>query len=67
MCARASLSQDGFHQRSQWVGRLSISPPLTYKKLSSQEGFLDCGKEKYVVSYLLSGHPPLSVVLLFLS
>ena len=67
VCTNMSLSQDGFYQRSQWVGRLSISSLLTYKKLSSQEGFLDCGKEKYMVSYLLSGQPPLLVVLLFLS
>ena len=51
-----SLSQDGFHRRGLWV--VDITPLLTPKELSSREGFLDFGNEKYVVSYLLSGQGP---------
>ena len=60
MCARTSLSQDGFHRRGLWVVGITyygVAPPpfLTSKELPSREGLLDFKNEKYVVSYLLSG------------
>ena len=48
------------------MGRLSITPLLTSKELSSQEGLLNFKNEKCVVSYLYMGRaqPSLFVLLI---
>ena len=42
------------------MGRLDTTPLLTSKELSSQQGLLDFKNERYVVSYFLSWHSPIS-------
>ena len=59
MCACKSLSQGGFQQRP--MGRLSITLFLTCKEFTSQERFLDFENDKYIVSYLGTAQPPLSI------
>ena len=48
------------------MGSFGITPLLTFKELSSQEGLPDFENEKYVVSLLGRAQPPLSVVLLLI-
>ena len=48
------------------MGSFGITPFLTSKELSSQEGLPDFENEKHVVSLLVRAQPPLSVVLLIL-
>ena len=63
-CACASQSRWIPLQRP--MGRLSITPLLTSKELSSQEGLLNFKNEKCVVSYLYMGRaqPSLFVLLI---
>ena len=71
MCARASLSQDGFHRRGLWVSErllasLPFWPPTSLSVHVQSRRSPDFKNEEYVASYLLSGQgpPPLSIVLL---
>ena len=54
-CMRTLLSQDEFHWRGLWVGRLTIIYLLISKELSKQEGFLDFENEIHVIFSLWAG------------
>ena len=65
MCTR--IPQTRWIPVKRPMGRLDITPLLTSKEFSSQEGLLDFENKKYVASYLYPGRAQLalSIALLF--
>ena len=55
MCARASISQDGFQQRSGRLTSLPFDLQGAFLHMYSREGLLDLENEKYVVSVVYLG------------
>ena len=58
MCA--CISQPRWILAKKTMDKLSNTPHLTSKELSSQEHLLDFKNKKYVAFYLLSGQGPAS-------
>ena len=63
---QACIAQPRWIPAKRPMGSFGITPLLTFKELSSQEGLPDFENEKYVVSLLGRAQPPLSVVLLLI-